>query len=136
MIIDERKENLFSKMTLHKGATKENIEDAEKNLGIKFPNDYIDFVLFSDGAEGEIGNDYLEIWSVEELLQSNEDMQLNLFVPGLVAFGGDGGNELFAFDTRFERITIVQIPMVGMTLKDAWACGSSFEEFLILKSEG
>jgi hypothetical protein len=50
-------------MKLNPPATGKNIEEVGLILGINFPVHYKDFMLQSNGAEGNIGNNaYVAIW--------------------------------------------------------------------------
>jgi hypothetical protein len=133
-MIGDKIKSIVSRMALNKGARLESIRKTEKELNFVFPDDFEKFLLFSNGATGEIDGDYLELWAVEEISVSNSVIQINKYAPGLVAFGGDGANELYAFDARKTPGTIVQIPMIGMELDSVWECADTFEHFLISKS--
>lgn len=121
-------------MVLNKGADLKSIENAEKEMNFVFPEDFKEFLLFSNGATGDIDGDYLELWAVEEIPASNRVIEMDKYSPGLIAFGGDGANELYAFDARKTPCAIVQIPMIGMDLDSVWKCADTFEHFLISKS--
>ncbi len=119
------------KLTLNPGTRQEAIEAAEIQLGLKFPEDYISFMLTSNGAEGSIGtNGYVRFWPVEELVEGNDGYGVREFAPGFVLFGSDGGGEAFAFDTRGEQLTLVEIPFIPMTADEALVRGNTFLEFL------
>lgn len=133
-MIEDKIKSIVSEMALNKGAGLESIRKTEKELNFVFPDDFEKFLLFSNGATGEIDGDYLELWTVEEIPVSNSILEINKYAPGLVAFGGDGANELYAFDTRKTPSTIVQIPMIGMELDTVWECANTFEHFLMSKS--
>jgi hypothetical protein len=132
-MIRDRIKSIVSGMALNKGGDLESIRKTEKELNFVFPDDFKKFLLFSNGATGEIDGDYLELWAVEEIPVSNKVIEIDKYAPGLVAFGGDGANELYAFDTRKTPCTIVQIPMIGMELDVVWECADTFEHFLISK---
>ena len=134
MGINRKIEALLFCMKLAPGTSSEMIDEAGKILNFLFPPDYRAFMLFSNGACGEIGDEYIEIWPIDEVVQSNHDMDVVTYAPGLIAFGGDGGNELYGFDTRTEAGTIVQVPMIGLDWADAWPIATSFDNFVIQKS--
>lgn len=73
------------------------ISELENKLRVKFPIDYIEFMLFSNGYEGSIGESYIAIWLIEELIEANESCEVEEYTPGLILFGSDGGEEAFAF---------------------------------------
>ncbi|MCI0529109.1 MAG: SMI1/KNR4 family protein, partial [Nitrospira sp.] len=75
-------------------------------------------------------NSWLLLWPLEKLVPLNARYKVSEFAPGLVLFGSDGGGEGYAFDTRQPTFPVVQVPLVGMSLKDTKVRGSSFSEFL------
>ena len=85
---------------------------------------------FSNGAEGSIGQSYLVVWPADEIVELNQTYRVDDFAPGLVLFGGDGGNTGYAFDKRSVSPRIVEVPLMGMDLNAAEYCGASFVEFL------
>lgn len=122
--------DLLDEMDLNPGAKKESIYDVQKMANISFPMEYIEFLLFSNGAEGKIGNSYLVLWPLEQLEERNEGSGFKQYSPDFYAFGSDGGNEAYAFDKRTSQFQIVQTPMIGDRYKDARKCGDNFFEFL------
>ena len=111
-------------------AESENIMRVEKQIKYEFPNDYTDFLKISNGAEGFLGDSYINLWSVEDLPTLNESYQVNIYAPGLILFGSNGGGEAFALDTRSETITYVQVPFIGMDLESIEEISDSFLGFL------
>ncbi|MEH7355595.1 SMI1/KNR4 family protein [Neobacillus drentensis] len=106
------------------------VRNVEAELCIKFPNDYIEFISYSNGAEGSIGENYLILWSIEEIVELNEAYGVNEFAKGLVLFGSDGGDTAFAFDTRTNEIQIVTVPFIGMDLNEIAPCANTFNDFI------
>ena len=111
-------------------ATTQEVAAAEKALGIGLPEDFRSFLRLTSGGEGMIGENYVMLWSADELARYNESYQVNEYAPGLVLFGSDGGGEAFAFDTREANLPVVRVPFVGMSLDDVEQMASSFTAFL------
>ena len=129
--MDVEIKKLVEKMDLNPGATEQSLQILSKEIGVQLPHKYIEFMRFSNGAEGAIGpNNYLVIWPVNEIKELNEGYAVDEFAPGLVLFGGDGGGTAYAFDTRFEEMPIVEVPLVGMDISLAKQCGATFKKFL------
>jgi len=131
-MMDENIRSLLVGMESGLPTTREVMEKAEAELRIKLPDQYIDFMLESNGAEGNVGaKSYLAIWSAEQIVQLNEAYAVNDFTPGLVYFGSDGGGMAYAFDNRVEGIPpIVEFPFESIHVEDAKLCGNTFIEFL------
>jgi len=102
----------------------------ETASGFRLPDGYAEFLQQTNGGEGFVGNAYLILWRVEELLEMNKAYQVAEYAPGLFLFGSDGGGEAFAFDTRSDAKPIVTVPFVGMELKLARPVASDFQAFL------
>lgn len=118
-------------LTLRSGANQEALNNFMTKMGVSLPADYIRFMLTSDGAEGPIGGrEYLRLWSSEELQELNDGYGVSEFAPGLVLFGGDGGDVGYAFDSRSRTLPIVKVHFVGMSLESAEPFAENFNEFL------
>jgi hypothetical protein len=94
------------------------------------PDDYTAFLEVTNGGEGFIGNAYLILWRIEELVELNKAYHTSEYVPGLFVFGSDGGGEAFAFDIRSDDKQIVSVPFVGMALALARPIAPNFIAFL------
>ncbi len=112
------------------------IRQFETESGFRLPDDYESFLRQTNGGQGFVGNAYLILWRMEELLEMNKAYQVADYAPGLFLFGSDGGGEAFAFDTRSDTKPIVSVPFVGMELKLARPVAPDFKMFLeeLLKS--
>jgi hypothetical protein len=65
------------------------------------------------------------LWPLEELTGNNAGYGLELYAPGFVAFGSDGGGELLCFDGSG---AVFMLPAIGMEPEVAIRIASSFEE--------
>lgn len=108
----------------------------ESESSFRLPHDYTSFLQQTNGGEGFIGDSYLILWRMEELVEKNKAYQAAEYAPGLFLLGSDGGGEAFAFDMRSEAKPIVAVPFVGMDLRLIRPVAQSFEVFLekLLKS--
>jgi len=105
--------------------------EAERQLGVRLPLEYTEFLKKTDGGEGFIGSTaYVILWPLSELGVMNQAYEIQKYVPGLLIFGSDGGGEMFGFDTRSSQWAIVRVPFVGMTWDLAQTLGTTFNEFL------
>ena len=126
--MDERFVALTQTMTRKPGADLTVVKEVEAKLNLVLPEDYIRFITTYNGAEGFIGENYLQLWSIEDLPQDlyNRDDEL---YPGLIFFGSDGGGEGFAFDTRSSDLPIVMVPWIA-SIEDIRFMAASFLGFL------
>ncbi|MCH4825900.1 SMI1/KNR4 family protein [Planococcus halocryophilus] len=106
------------------------IRNVENQLGFLFPDEYVKFLLHANGGEGPIGDNYLQLWKVEELIEDNERYSVEEFAPGILIIGSDGGDTAYCMDTRSKEMPFVSMPFIGMDLEEVELCGSTFTKFL------
>jgi hypothetical protein len=124
------KERLFAKFNGNPPSGAPAIRQFEIESGVRLPDDYAQFLQQVNGGEGFVGNAYVILWRVEELLEMNRAYQVAEYAPGLFLFGSDGGGEAFAFDIRSDAKPIVSVPFVGMDLNLARPVARDFKTFL------
>jgi hypothetical protein len=84
-----------------------------------------------NGCDGPVGKEsYVQIWRLEEVIAGNEELHILEFAPGLLIFGGDGGNEAYAFDRMNPQWPIVVVPLVGLSRKEIRVVARTFKEFI------
>jgi len=117
-------------------ATEDNLKILEQRIDICLPVEYREFMLNSNGAEGFIGNSYLQIWSVEQTMKLNErsaaDETLCLFNESkpVVCFASDGGGTYYAFDKRTDDSSIIAFSAISIVSEEHEQCGDTFNKFL------
>lgn len=113
------------------GASPEAIAALKSNCQFELPQEYLDFLAFSNGSDTEISVDPLWciLFAAEEVLEANEDYELSADLPGFFAIGTSGGGEVIVFDTRDGpwRVCTVRIPFEE---EDVWDVAPSFIELL------
>jgi len=93
------------------GATPEAISTLVASLSLKLPIDYLDFLQFSNGADGPLPVQPLwcSLFKAEELVVCNQDYEIAKYLPGYLAIGSSGGGEVILFDTRTWRVCTVPV---------------------------
>lgn len=115
-------------------ADNELLEKILHDLDFKLPEDYLQFIRRHNGAEGSIGESYLQLLPVEELVRFNTMHQTDLYAPGFFIFGSNLGGTAYAFEKRGRLI--VAFEFVGMLISDKPSIlGDSFLRFLEALSE-
>jgi hypothetical protein len=114
-----------------RAATLDEIAAAELALGFDLPRQYLDFVRLVDGGEGWVGETYISMWPVSELVELNALARVGDFAPHLTLFGTDGGTGSLAFDRRGDGITFSTVPIVGLALGLEERGVATFGQFLI-----
>lgn len=103
------------------------IGSAEQMIGRSFPKEFKQFLLTANGGEGFVGDNYLVLWPVEDIVAFNRAYEAAEYIPGLQLFGSNGGGEGFAFD---DDGGVVCVPFIGMAADTAIKVGATFNDFL------
>ena len=75
-----------------RGVSKNVLENVEQITGFKLPQDYKNFMQWSNGGEGVLTNIRLSFWPAEDLVSLNEDYKINEYLgKKVLAIGSDGG---------------------------------------------
>lgn len=111
-------------------ADQDAIQRFEAEAGFLLPAEYKEFLAVANGGAGFMGEAYMHLWRVEELLTLNLAYQVAEYAPDLFVFGSNGGGEAFAFDRRLDPMPVVAVPFVGIESGLANRVGSSFGEFV------
>ena|ERR1700730_2216444 len=101
----------------------------------RIPDDYIDFLSKSNGADGFIGTKPLFLFPAEEIDEINIAAAIDEFAPGLVIFGCDLGGISYAFDTRQEQETIVEFFDADIGDGEEQFCANCIGDFFKYLSE-
>jgi phosphoribosylaminoimidazole (AIR) synthetase len=111
------------------GVSPELISEIEAEIGVNFPKDYVELMSRINGMEGSVGNSYIRLWAINELIEMNEGYSVQEFAPGILLIGTDGGGEAFAFDLRDNEMKIIQIPFIPMDVDNIIFCGNDLNSF-------
>ena len=98
-------------------------------MTIALPDDLKHFIAEHGLFEGFTRDDspgYVELWAIEDIPQENSAIEMDVYAPGFLAFAGNGGGEVFAFDTLG---SVYMIPLIGMEAEQAIRIADSFAEF-------
>ena len=82
--------------------------------------------LFEGFADLSGDEHYVILWGEDEVATANSEMDVNVYAPGFVAFAGNGGGEIYAFDTGG---AVFVLPMIGMEPDAAIKVADDFLEF-------
>lgn len=115
-------------------ASEEAIQRLAKGAGVPLPEEYLDFLRFSDGGEGELGIYpwWFRLYPAEEVLDANRDYSYGLDdLPGYFVFGNNGGLELYVFNTNEEAPgRVYMVDNISMTQEDVQLCAPDFLAFV------
>lgn len=107
------------------------IEKIQKEYNVCFPNDYKNFMLETNGAEGPIGKEeYLAIFNIEEVIWYNTESPLKESFPELFFFASTRGGYVFAFNTRSTPMKIVKVDDDAINYEEIEDLADTFEKFI------
>ena len=98
-------------------------------MTITLPDDLKHFIAEHGLFEGFTFNDspgYVELWAIEDIPQENAAIEMDVYAPGFLAFAGNGGGEVLAFDATG---AVYMIPLIGIEAEQAIKISDSFAEF-------
>jgi len=91
------------------------------------PATYLRALATANGGQGFIGNRFVNLWPVEEIVERNKHYQVVEYAPELLLIGSNGGGVAYAFDTSQSDESIYEVPFIGLDVKDARLIAKSFE---------
>jgi hypothetical protein len=94
------------------------------------PADYLSAVDEFGGREGFIGETYLRLYRLEELVGLNVAYEVPALFPQVILFASNGAGEAFAFPLG--QAGVLQVPFLPLSTEHAGRVASSFTEFVRL----
>src|SRR5215813_13991446 len=77
------------------------------------PEGYMAFLRRANGGEGFVGERYVRLWRVEELIEMNSEYNVAEFFPNLFFIGTDAGGEAYAFNISGNEPAVFEVPFIG-----------------------
>ena len=129
-MLDKIKE-MTKDMEYNTPATKEEIEQIEKEFNIKLPEDYKNFMLTTNGAEGPLGEyGYLAIFDTKEVKEYNTENPLKKSFPELFFIASIRGGYAYALDTRKQPMKYVQVDDFATNYDEIEETADTFEKLI------
>lgn len=107
--------------------TESQICKVEGELGIKFPEEYRSILRLYNGGSGKIGEYYVDLWSLEDIVDFYEE-NMGDESKNLVVFASDGCGMAYAFKKDYSEIRI--IPMDSLEYEYSKKCSDNFYQFI------
>ncbi len=126
--MEEHFATLVREMTTAPGAAESALAELREKVGIGLPADYLAFLRWSNGAAGTSGENYIEIWTAEEVASDSHLFEES--VPEILFIAGDGAEAVFGFDTRVLPMPIVITHQDDLALATLVTVAPSFTAFL------
>lgn len=97
--------------------------------------DYLAAVAEFGGREGFLGETYLRLYRLQELVALNLAYEVPALLPEIIVFGSNGGGEAFGFPLG--EPAVIQVPFLPLAAEYAKRQAHSFTEFVgLLASSG
>jgi hypothetical protein len=99
------------------------------SLTFKYPRDYLEFIKTYNGGEGNLGEDYLYLWNIEDMVAVNEvyEEEEETLYKKYYCFASNTGIFRYAFEKATGKIFEIDPYEESYQLY----MGKSLEEFLI-----
>lgn len=112
------------------------IDDVEKLINFKLPADYKTFLQTFSGNDEFIGSEFVSLWDLDEIIESNTESGLLESLPRTIGIGGNGAGELIAIEnTLDDNYRLIITPLLFE--KEAHInIGFSFTDFLVRLDSG
>jgi hypothetical protein len=125
-----RVRNAYPGLDVRTPASEEAISLAEERVGVRFPDSYREFLSETNGAEGEIGEGYVQLWPIEDVRVSSDTKLGNECAHKFILIGSDGGGEAICILVRSGRLEFGIVPYITMTLEDYIRVSDDFCDIL------
>jgi len=93
----------------------------------EIPKEYFEYIKAHGAFEGFTTDDsepgFIELWAPEAIAPNNRDIEIESLAPGFIAFAGNGGGEVLAFDASG---AIHMLPLIGIELDCAIKVADDF----------
>jgi hypothetical protein len=132
-------EKIISKYSFPKrdANTTVNVNDVELYSKLKLPEDYIFYLENYHGIDQFIGVEFINLWSLEEIIESNESYNIVNELPQTIGIGSNGSGEFIGIKfEENENAKIILSPFIGMNSKYNIEIGTSFTDFLVRLDNG
>lgn len=110
------------------------IEAVESVLGFRFPEDYRDVLLLTDGGEIDVPGNRISMIQTHHLPEFNPDPAAGEDLKDVFIFADDGGDYFFFLDPKdtfgHGAWAVYAVEMGCMTAEDALLVAASFHELV------
>jgi hypothetical protein len=94
----------------------------------RLASDYLAAIAEFGGREGFLGETYLRLYRLQELVALNVAYDVPSLLPEVIVFGSNCGGEAFAFSLG--KPAVVQVPFLPLTAEYAEQRADSFADFV------
>jgi hypothetical protein len=92
------------------------------------PDQYLEFMKESNGADFTFDESYLILWPLTDLIKLNKAYSTGEFIPDFYLIGSDGGDTAYAVSKKTGGF--YKMPFIGISKKEACFISDNFNGFL------
>ncbi|MEO7978014.1 SMI1/KNR4 family protein [Flavobacterium sp.] len=132
-------QGIFEKYNFPVRDIKSDVEiiDVESYSKLKLPKDYIFYLENYFGIDQFIGVEFIKLWSLEEIIQSNQNYNIVCQLIGTIGIGTNGSGEFIGIEIdQNENLRIILSPFVDLDSNKNIEIGKSFTDFLVRLDDG
>jgi hypothetical protein len=111
-------------------ASKNSIEKSRTEMDIRIPEDYTDFLMLSNVGEGFIGEQYVILWSVDEIKEANEGYEVQKYLANVILLGTNGGGDGIGVEWTDSKARYISVDLIGMEIDYATNIGTTIFEVM------
>jgi cell wall assembly regulator SMI1 len=113
------------------------VEEVEQYAKLTLPADYKSFLLKYTGSEMFIGDAYVVLWDLDDLIADNDGYSIIEHLTNTLAIGGNGSGECIAIQLMPDGgHRVVLTPFSDLDADEHIEIGTSFTDFLVRMDEG
>lgn len=113
------------------------IAEIEAYSKLKLPEDYVFYLENYFGIDQFIGVEFINLWSLEEIIQSNENYNIVDKLSQTIGIGSNGSGEFIGIKFgQDENVKIILSPFIDLNSKHNIEIGTSFTDFLVRLDNG
>ncbi|PTY01870.1 hypothetical protein DB346_10455 [Verrucomicrobia bacterium LW23] len=98
-------------------ASEIDIAALQKVIPIRLPGEYLKFLRWSNGGEGEFSETYLTMWSTDVIPDWNKDYRIDIKFPTMLVIADDS-SQFYGYDCSNGEAEAVAFPMTSSAYSD------------------
>lgn len=113
------------------------VEEIENKINFSLPEDYKFYATNYSGNENFIGNEYVELWDINQLLELNNEYGITKCLKNTIGIGGNGNSEFIGIELlESNEYRMVLSPFIDLNKKYNIEIGNSFTDFFERLEDG
>jgi hypothetical protein len=117
----------LAKFELYPSVDENEIDEAEKELFLKFPRVFRELLHYTNGLVSDDGG---VIFGTDIIVERNRTYEVAEYAKGYVAVGSNGGGKFYLMPASVEATAILQVDCGDMTLKYAKLVSTDFATWI------